>query len=227
MATIRNMIRRSFRQIGIVSANEDISSEDLDIARETMSSLLDSWSTNPNISWQRTHNTYAITTSNDAITLSLRPVRIIDISYNLNNVIFSMTQLDSYDFYRVSVPTAGLPSAWMYNGGTEVKLIGRGNGILSVITQDPLFDISSNIDAQLDFPPGFENAIVYNVAVMLCDEYGRQPTNTLLGYASAAVDSIISPNFRPAQLKLDSGSAFGRGRSNYDPTSLAAIRGGS
>lgn len=224
MTTIRNLIRRAYRQVGIIAANEDISSEDLEIARSALSSLMDSWSTNPNIIWEGTPVTVTINTNDSEITLASRPVRILDIIYRINTVVFPMRQIDQQTFYRVSVPQAGLPSSWMWNGGKVIKFIGRGTGDLQILVQMPLVDISTDVDLDLDFPPGYENAIMYNLALMLCEDFGRQPSQTLFSYANAASDSIISPNYRPTRLNLDSSLAFGRrsGGCYIDPTSYAA-----
>jgi len=210
MTTIRNIIRKSCRLCGVVSANEDISSEDLDLGKETLSSLLDSWSVSPKFHWESTKIDFPINSSTEFVTFAQRPVRVLDVVYKIDTIAYILKQIDRRDFMRTSVPSRSFPSGWSWNGGLVLDLIGRGEGTLSCLVQNPLVDLTADIDAEFSMPPGYSNAVTYSLAMMLSEEYGRMPSASLVAFAESSVDLLPSANFRPNRIRTDVAGIFGQ-----------------
>jgi len=215
MITVRNLIRGACRLAGIVSQNEDITDEDLVIAKENLSALLDSWNTNPNMIWKKEVSTYPITSPQTSITLSQRPIRIFDVTFRIGDVVYTTQQIDEIDFYRTTIITAGIPRKWCWNGELILNLVGTGTGTIALITQPALIDLTTDIDAILTFPSGYENAIRFSLAVLLAQEYGREITPIMLSLAGDAVENLRSTNARPAITRSDASMVFGRRTSGF------------
>jgi len=62
-------------------------------------------------------------------------------------------------------------------------------------------------------PPGYTTAMKYNLGLLLCEEYGKLASPTLISLATESLVSLKAQNKRPSITRTEVGSAFGlRGR---------------
>lgn len=208
---IRNLLKSSLRLAGVIANNEEPSAEDFATAQESMSSLLSIWSTNPSLVWSKTTTVYPITSSASTVTLSAKPLRILSVTfeYATNNMSYIVEEVDDTEFQRTSYKNIGIPTKFVWDGNVTLKLIGRGTGNLNVVTQSSIADFTANIDSNTDLPIGYDAAIKFNTALLLCEEFGKAPSQVLISLATDSYNAIKSQNKRPAISRPDITNAFG------------------
>lgn len=60
-----------------------------------------------------------------------------------------------------------------------------------------------NLSTDVALNPGYEDAIVYSLALRLCPPYGKSITEDLLGLARNAIKGVKTINFQPKLLRCD------------------------
>lgn len=208
----RNLLRSALRLAGVIAQNEDATDEDMSIATECLSMMLDVWSTNPQLVWLRDIISFDCTTSTQQITLPYRPVRVISATYeigNVNAVIYQLKELDEVSFYQTPIRHTGLPRNFMYDRDLTLNLVGASVGVLKVILQPRLSDVSTDLDLTIAMPPGYPAAIKYNLGLLLCEEFGKAPSQNLNTLATDSLIAIKSQNKRPSITRCDVANAFG------------------
>ena len=93
-----------------------------------------------------------------------------------------------------SYPTRNITLFPIPGSGSEVVLYLR----------TPLLDLT-NLDAVVDFPPGYERAFRYNLAIELAPIYGKTITPEIAARAAASIKDLERLNSVPRFIKGDSG----------------------
>lgn len=216
MTTTRQLINSSLRLAGVVQQNETAADEDFQVGKEALQNLIDVWSTNPQLVWLRDTVDFACTQSTYSVTLPYRPIRIMSATFEIgtqNAVIYGLTGLDEVSFYNTPIRHQGLPRQYFWNHDTTVELVGAATGTLKLVLQKSIDDPTFNLDAALNLPSGYLTAIKYNLAILLCDEFGKEPSQIMVATAADALSGIKSQNKRPAITRTDVANAFpNRGR---------------
>jgi hypothetical protein len=212
----RDILRSALRIAGVIAQNEDATTEDMQIAQENMGLLLDTWSINPQLVWLREVIDFPCDLSTYSVTLPYRPVRVLGCTYEIgtqNAVIYQLGSIDELTFQQTPIRHTGLPRNYFYNHDLTIQLVGAAVGNLKVIVQPSLTDVSANLDTELALPPGYESAIKYNTGLLLCEEFGKEPSQMLVDLATSSLAAVKSQNKRPAITRTQVGQAFGpRGR---------------
>jgi hypothetical protein len=213
--TTRSLIQGALRLAGVTQYSEPPTTEELNIGIENLKNLTDIWSTNPQLSWNRTTTSFNIGLGDSFVTLPSRPVQIQSVTFELSSVstvsavVFQLNALDESSFQQTPIRGAGLPRAYMWDHSTTIKLIGSASGLLYVVWQPTIEDLTLNLDLVLSLPPGYEIALKSNLAVLLSEEFGKSPSPVLMDMASSSLSNIKSQNKRPAITKCDSGLITG------------------
>jgi hypothetical protein len=212
----RDILRSALRIAGVIAQNEDATTEDMSIAQETLRLLLDTWSINPQLVWLRDVIEFSCVPTTSNITLPYRPVRVLGCTYEIgtqNAVIYQLGEIDELTFNQTPIRHTGLPRNFFYDHDLTINLVGASTGVLKVIVQPQLSDVSADLETELALPPGYESAIKYNTGLLLCEEFGKEPSAVLIDLASGALQAVKSQNKRPAITRTQVGQAFGpRGR---------------
>lgn len=69
---------------------------------------------------------------------------------------------------------------------------------------------SIEADDVVEFPEGYEDAIVFNLALRLSPEYGREPSGVVVSTARETLGVIRAANSKPVYLKVDPAITGGR-----------------
>jgi hypothetical protein len=64
-----------------------------------------------------------------------------------------------------------------------------------LLTEKPLTSLST-LDTSLSLPPGWDRALVYNLALELAPEYGQQPDASIVKIANDSLDNIRMATIR-------------------------------
>lgn len=217
MATIRKILNRSFIFAGITTKNDTLSASEVEDGLQALNAMLSSFSNESMLLTARTTETFTLTGGKAIYTVGSgqdfdtgRPISIVAAYVRLGNTDFPLELMNDINYMNVQdKSTTGLPNMIFYDGGYPIgritlHLTPVEGYSLTLLTEKPLSQLS--IDDDFDFPPGWEEMVVYNLAMRLSVEYGVQlPTGTmeLAKESKGNIKSAIAKN-RP--MKSDIGT---------------------
>lgn len=206
--TARQIITASLRKLGVIASGETPGSEDLQDGLSALQGLIDSWSAIDLLSYVETKETFTLTPGKQEYTIGSsgdfdtgRPIEILGLSVleaggpeiHLEHLKFEQwygasranaTSSLPYEFYfETAWPLAKLK---LYPVPSEAKQI--------VIYSRKPFSSVSTVNASVDLPHGYEDAVVYNLALELADEYGAEVSPLIVKKADDALAMIKARN---------------------------------
>lgn len=221
----QRIIERALRLLGVLGVGEPISADQLDDGLEAFNDMLDSWNTEKLIIYVLARNTFTLTAATNPHQIgpgvaapgldAPRPNRIQQGQAWLTGAGLGTSQ------YELDVVTreqwardydsslSGIP-AWLYyeslfplgNIWFDVKPDAAYTLVLDL--EQMLAQVTmGGITTELALPPGYKEAIVYNLAINLADEYGKQPSATVINRAVDGKASIKRLNMKPVYLEVD------------------------
>lgn len=228
MATALSMIKRSMRLIGAIDSQETPTDVEAQDALEVLNAMLDEWSNNnlsvytvgiDTLSWPSGQLSQTIGTGGD-----FNIDRPIDIQYawqRIDEVDYPLRVIDDQQFNLNPVKefSSNLSIALYYEKTFPLGIIhiypkpGEAQTI-KIASMTALSTFASTTTA-LSMPKGYENAIVYNLALELAPEYQRATPTHLVKRAATALQSIKTTNYRKRELTVET-AYFHKSRSgNY------------
>jgi hypothetical protein len=221
MSTASDLIKGSLRLIGALATGETPSAAESADALSSLVSMLDSWSTErllinaklresfPLISGQQVY-TMGISTSPVPSFSSARPLKIeaagVQDSNGLETPV-AIVNLDQWADLRIKSLTSTFP-LMIYAEGTypletiNVWPVPTSTLNLILYSWKPLSTFSS-INDVVSFPPGYEKALRYGLAIELAPEYGKQVDPLIIEQFAEAKATIKRMNDKPEYLKCD------------------------
>jgi hypothetical protein len=190
------------------------------VGLRTLNRLLDSWSNENLIVFNRSEDNFAMTPGQATYSTSLltgRPIDITHVFVRMNGVDYPCELIGSEDYARIGYKTtAGLPAKVYFNSGMPQGSltffpVPSTNYTCFVGYRSPLANLAS-LQTALSLPPGYETALVYGVATMLCPLFGVDPSNTCIFHAKSAKEKIKPANESLNEVQL--GVPLGRGLFN-------------
>lgn len=208
--TVQDLIKSSLRKLGVIASGETPSTAELADALSALQSMLRLWASKQinvyattdesvtltggqaSYSWGTTGN---ITTSRASTVLSayIRDtnnydayIEIIDKKMYDATVNKSATGRPQYLYYKPSYP---LGYIYLYPAPDIAYTLFIES--LKPFTETSSFDA---ITSTFNFPPNYEEPIIYNLAVRLAPEFGKTISQELAAVASASYDTLINLN---------------------------------
>lgn len=206
MTTVRDLISSSLRKISILGAGENLTAEDATDGLNSLNQMLDSWSADGQVIYSRSVDTknlssgvlsYTMGPSGDINTA--RPVSITNATITQGTVLMNTLMIWGAETYStLGFPSAqGIPTNLYVNN--DVPLLGLklypvpiGGLTLTIYSMKKLSDFGLNDVVEL--PPGYERAIIHNLAVEIAPEYERDASKTVRDIASESLSTIKRNN---------------------------------
>lgn len=214
MRTAGEIAQRALIRAGVVASGETPTAAELQDAVTTLSDMLDSWSLERLIVFGTTEMVIPvaglsrITIGPSGTLVAVRPNAVVsaflrtsvgDTSMNqaspefLDSILHKdETDVDSYWFSYEGAMPDGVIQLWPVPDSGELHL--RGTAPIVQIT---------DVNDELDLPPGWNHAMVLNLAVNVCGEYGFQVPEGLAALAQTAKANIKRANLQPAVATFD------------------------
>lgn len=205
MTTTRDIISSALRKISVLGARENLTAEDATDALNSLNQMLDSWSADGQVIYSRSVNTINLVQGQVAYTMgpggdidTSRPVSITEATVSLGQIKYPMMIWGAETYSTVQFPALqGIPNNLYVNNSVpllELKLYPTPIGPLelTVYSMKKLSDVTLN--ETLVLPPGYERALVYNLAVEVAPEYDREASGTVKNIASDALSTIKRNN---------------------------------
>lgn len=213
--TVRDLIRRSLRLIGAIAVGEDPAADEAQDALSSLRGMLGSWSTDRLNLYYVTREEFTLSGSMPYRTIgpggtfnTARPTRIREASYITDGIETPIKILNTQRWSDVDLkglqsdypqalyyePQYPLGRVYLYpNPVSAIKLV--------LYSDKPLDFVTLNDPVEL--PPGYEEAIVYNLAIRLAPEYGRAIPGEVVSVASESKAAIQRLNNQPAYMTSD------------------------
>jgi len=236
MATARDVIQSSLREIGVLAGGETAGADDAVDGLATLNRLLNLWEaerlriyTTTRTEWTITASTgqYAVgtgSTVNVARPMFVDHINLQDTSTSpdTETPLSKLTE-DQWAAVQFKDQTATLPTHWYYNptyatGTIDLWPVPTGTTLEGVLYAPTAVAQLAALTTAVSMPPGYEEMLVTALAVRLAPQYGREPSQALKDAAREAKATVLRSNKRLRDLSFDPGALIGtRGASgSYD-----------
>lgn len=208
MTTVRDLIRQSLGLIHVVGAGENMTAEDANDTLRLLNQMLSSWSSDGAIIYNRSVDTLALSAGVQSYTMgptgtiaTTRPVGITQATITLGGVVTQMNIWSSNTISTLDFPTlqGGTPYDLYVNNSVpnlEFKLfpIPSGGQTLTIYSLKPLATLT--LDTVLELPPGYEMALMLNLAVFTAPFYEKEVMRTTVKKAYETLSTIKANNLQ-------------------------------
>lgn len=233
MATTRDLIKGSLRLLGVIAPGESPTADEQSDALNALNEMLSSWSNERLLAYYRVREEFTLTSGQSSRTIGTtgnfvtsRPQEIEEATiedqsasptaeYGLQILSFSewaaIIQKDS----TADVPTKLYYEPTYPNGTLNLWPVPSAANKIVLYSRKPLSSLA--IGDTLALPPGWEEALRYNLAVKIAPEYGVAPQMEVKEIALTSRAAIEGTNNQQLNLmRVD--AALLRGGSSFNIT---------
>jgi hypothetical protein len=212
MTTVRKLITGALRLINVVQANENPTADDMDIALQSLSGMVDSWSNDNLMIFTKNPYNFNTVSGQQQYTLgpggdwaTIRPMSIDQayVHYQTSGsqpIDMPITIANDAQWASIAVKsvTTSFPTVLYDNGNYPLRTINlwpipNQTQEITLWLWQPLMDLG-NLDATVDYPPGYERAFRFCLAVELAPEFGKEVSSTVSATAVRAKAEIKGIN---------------------------------
>jgi hypothetical protein len=202
MATARKLIKKAMQKCGILTKNSEPEADELNDGLDALNAMLSSWANDSLLVYTRVREDFTLS-GVEAYTIgtggtfnTVRPVAILQaytslggVKYNDLNIISDVT----YQRAKLEIGLNGSPLWLNYDnnyplGTIRVYPIPNVGYTLTLLSEKPLTTLT--LDTDISYPPGWERAIIYNLAMEIIGEYGQQLDAVTMKIATDSLNSI-------------------------------------
>lgn len=211
MTTARDLITDALYDSGAYGQGDSLDPMDAQRSVRAMQRMLDSWS-NDNLAIYTTTDATVPCVAGTASyatatwTPTTRPVTIQNAYLRSGTLDYKLSLIAELEYDELpDKTTQGLPCKLFYKadaatGTAYLYPTPDAAYTLHVVGRLPLAS-ALTLDTVLTLPPGYERAIVKNLAVELCDTFGIDARGSLAQSAADSYRALVSTNFVPGKLK--------------------------
>jgi hypothetical protein len=215
MTTALDLIKGALRPLNVLTGNTTLTDQESQDALEALQWMLESWATEGLTLYHATRETFTLTASLNPHTWgiggtfnSARPARLLQATVRVATVDYPLTLLgvDDYEAIRLKTLTTAWPIYGYYEpdyplGKLYLWPIPTGNTI-NTVSEKPLtgFDTLYSV---ISLPPGYADAIRYNLALRLAPEYQIEAGADLKRLAEKSLRNLKRINQRTPTIAMD------------------------
>lgn len=225
-ALASDIIKRAMRKLGKLSAGETPTDEEYEDGLQILNDMLDSWRLerlmvfamrDEFVSMVSTQASYSIGPSGDLDTD--RPIKIETAYILLGEISYGLKPLDFEEYAQLcnKPSTADFPSRYYYDptmptGTLYVYPVPNGVSELHIVTRVPTASVS--LADTISLPPGWQRAMVYNLAIEMAPEFETEPSSAVIKVAIDSKANIKRSNTTKIKASTGLPALLGQGRSN-------------
>jgi len=210
MATVQTLVNRSFRLLGVIASGETPAAAESSDALTALNAMLDSWRNdkllvyaNKDIAVTLINGTATYTIGETGGTVDTSPVDVESIYVRQSNVDYPLKPItdENYQNKAAKSVTADIPSEYLFththpNATITLYPVPTVANTMYVRVRTPLAALA--LTDTFALPPGYEDAIVYNLALRLYPEFPTLQINpTVVKIAQDSLASVKRINARP------------------------------
>lgn len=199
--TARQIITKSMQKIGLLTKTEQPSSDEVNDGLYALNAMLSTWSNEAALITVRTEETFPLTAGVNTYSIgpgqtfnTTRPTFINDSHVRLVNIDYVVTVIPDEQYHDIQEKTLPGTPYWLnYNNGFptgSIRLYPTPDTgySLFLLSEKPIASLT--LDAVVSLPPGWEEAIIYNLAVRMAPEYGQPVSADVIGLAKSTLSAI-------------------------------------
>lgn len=206
MSTAGSIIRRALRLINVLASGENPSADEQADALEAMNDMIDSWRNESLMVYALRDEAFAVsgaasyTIGSGGVFNTTRPVRIESAFIRQGDIDYPIRVAGAKEWFGISdKTTASDYPDWLYyepsmSLGKIFLYPVPSTGTLHLVTWVPLGELTAS--ETVAFPPGYREALTYQLAMRLGAEFGRPVPVDVAAIGSAAKKDIKRVNFR-------------------------------
>lgn len=224
MSTARDIITRSLRLLGVYAQGETPAANEASEALTALTNMLDAWNIEQGMLYSMSNSLFALTNGTSSYTIGpagsgatwesegvYRPDQIPHegIFVRQGTADFPIEYYENDRFQSLAdKSTAGMPCIWTYDydypiGTIRVYPAPNESSLYFGFTEHKQLTNMTSLDESLVMPQGYENAIVYNLAMELAPEYGQDPPLVVVSRAQEYKRKIKNSNSRMTTIDCD------------------------
>lgn len=236
--TGNNLIERSLKTIGVLAPGETASASDVEDAFTILNSMIDTWATQRLTIFHTARTAFNLTASTQDYTIGtggtfdiVRPLWIVAASIipdrnasaaqKVELPISAAMNIDQWQNVAIKGTTSTFPTEFFYDkawaaglGTISVWPIPRNSDCQLVLYTPTALSKFADKTTDYTFPPGYEEALRYQLALRLAPEFGRQLPPEVVLLASETLGNIKRVNTNDEELSIDTALMAHGGR--YD-----------
>lgn len=219
--TCRDIIRAALRTMGVLATGENPTADEQADALYSLNRMIEQWSIQRLFIYSITEEIFSFVPNQQSYTLgpggdfdTTRPNKIQDMNVRINpgttsQLDIPMNILNQQQWAKIGVKLT--QSSWPTHVYPDMQYP------LVVLNFWPIPQEAQNIEMfswknltkfadvnqQVIMPPGYEDALIYNLAVRLCPEYGKASSQELQGLATSAKMHIKTENDKDNYMRCD------------------------
>lgn len=221
--TGRDLLKASLRLIGAIAPGESLSATEAVDGLATLNRMIDGWSNESLMIYSKVREEFTLTANDGVYSIgpsadfnTTRPISIEEATLEVTSgnpdyeiplrIIktsaewAAISQKDSTNTYPECIFAEGTYP----NETINLYPIPSEANKLVLYSKKPISTVAT-IDTSISYPPGYEEALIYNLALRLAPEYGRQVTEMVMMTAIESKASIKRVNHRQTLLRVDDG----------------------
>lgn len=205
MTTGAIIVEDALTEAAILGIGDTVSAEDQQTALRVLNRMLDSWANENLMIFATTSETFLMTPSVASYSTSLlasRPVTISNMYVSLNNIDYPVDMIDEITYDAVPYkPVPAIPNQCYYDAtypnGTFFFFPTPYAAFTCHVNSRK--ELVKNVTATTDvlLPPGYQKAIVENLAVQLCKPFTKEPTQQMMIDARESKAVLKRTNYNP------------------------------
>lgn len=206
MSTIRDVVTRSLKLIEEVGAGETASSESAFDGLNSLITMIDSWSIQNQLVFTETRESFSLTSGDGDYSIgsganfnTTRPIEIIAAFIRIDGTDYSLELIGAGQYSEIPDKSAqAMPNVMYFDGNypnANILLhpVPNQSMTLHIYSKKPLSNFTS-LDDTLSAPVGYERAFIYNLAIEIAPEYGKQASPSVIQIAGESKIAIESAN---------------------------------
>jgi hypothetical protein len=218
--TVQNILDRAGRLLSVINSGESLTPDESADALMALNAMMDSWRNDrlmcyaiqdQSFSLVATQQQYTVGPSGTALATT-RPVRIEQVYVvDVNGISYGVDILDEEQWAGIinkSQTTASYPQrVWVQPNMDNVTFYvhpipSASLGTLHFLDYTPVTGFNTVGDT-IDLPPGWEEALASNLALVIAPEFEVQPSPLVQSMATTSKAAIKRVNGRPIRLQTE------------------------
>jgi hypothetical protein len=177
--TARDLITAALRKIGVVAEGEQANADQIETGLRTLDRMLKAWQNRGYLVWSITEITVPLTTAATYVMAPPRPMRIMSARLRRAGIDTPMQEFTRQEYDALPLKQAkGLPTCYYYDRQREAAtltvwpVLAAANGEEIRVTCEREIEDVTDLNAPVDVPGEWWEAVVYGLASRLADDYG-------------------------------------------------------
>lgn len=223
--TARQIVVKAMQKIGLLTKTEQPSSDEINDGFYALNSMLDSWTNESMLITARAWENFPLSAGVSLYTIgtgqtfnTVRPTFINDayvIVSSTTTPSYQLTVIQDETYFDTTLKTQqGIPFELNYDnaypsGNIRIYFVPDQAYMLYLLSEKPLTQFAS-LDTVVSMAPGWEIALIYNLAVLIAPEFGQEASAQTIQIATQAKKNVKNSIMRVRTMDAEWGQNNGK-----------------